>query len=229
MNNNFCEMAISILQLTNDGDSLDPRDLKILEMAVNGDLNEKGEEYFQEIYKKVIAGEYIKPYLHDVEFFTRDHEGYIYYKGIQVEHYDSPYVYSEEGKQALLELERRCKILESKGIEVNGSNVVWRWEEISGEHKEPEYLRNIIQKITKEFNINGCCDLGYICNVVAHECGLGDGSGNFLSYEEAQKIKIEGNKIIKAAERLCKCYSMTFTFAYETLKELNNISLYEEV
>jgi hypothetical protein len=117
-------MAIEILHKTNDGDSLDPRDLKILEMAVNGDLSEKGEEYFKELYRKVIAEEYIKPYFHSVEHFTRDHEGFIYYKDIQVEHYDSSFAYSEEGKQALLELERRCKLLESKGTEVNGSNVI---------------------------------------------------------------------------------------------------------
>jgi hypothetical protein len=220
---NFCELAIEILQKTNDGDSLDPRDLKITEMAVNGHLNEAGERYFQELHKKVIAGEYFKPYLHDVEFFTIDNEGFIYYKNIQVEHYNRPFAYSEEGKQALLELSRRVKILESKNIEVNGNNAIWRWEEISGEHKEPEYLRNIIQKITKKFNINGCCDIGYMCNVVANECGIGNGCSKYLPYEEIKNVALIDEKIVKAAKRLCDCYAVKFDFVYETLKELNNI------
>ena len=221
--NNFCELAIEILRNTNDGDDLEPRDLKITEMAVNGHLNEAGEEYFKELHRKVIAGQYIKPYLLRTEYFTRDYEGFIYYKGIQVEHYDSDYAYSEKGIEALKELERRCKYLESKDIPVNGSNVIWQWEEISGEHKEPEYLRNLIQKITKEFNINGCCDIAYMCNVVAFECGIGNGSGKYFTYEEVKKINIEEDKILKAAKRLCGCYAIKFEFVFETLKELKGM------
>ena len=38
----LAEIAIDILQRTDDGDDLDPRDVKLLEMAVNVFLNEKG-------------------------------------------------------------------------------------------------------------------------------------------------------------------------------------------
>ena len=37
-----CEKACVILKSTNDGDDLDPDQLKLLENAVNGFLNEKG-------------------------------------------------------------------------------------------------------------------------------------------------------------------------------------------
>jgi hypothetical protein len=40
------ELAIEILQATNDGDLLAPCDLKLLELAVNGMLNVNGEAAF---------------------------------------------------------------------------------------------------------------------------------------------------------------------------------------
>jgi Cys-tRNA synthase (O-phospho-L-seryl-tRNA:Cys-tRNA synthase) len=70
-----------------------------------------------------------------------------------------------------------------------------------------------------------------MCNVVAHECEIGNGSGNFMSYEEVKNIKIDGAKIKKASERLYSAYGCNINnlnFVFETLKELNNIALYEE-
>jgi len=130
-----CDKACKILEKTKDGDMLDPRDLKLTELAVNGHLTAAGREVFEELYQRVVVdGNYIKPYLHDIEHITRDHEGYIYYKGIHVEHYDRDYVYSEDAKNSLLELKRRCEFLEHKGIEVSCGNVVWNWETYADEY-----------------------------------------------------------------------------------------------
>jgi hypothetical protein len=46
--------AIEILQKTNDGDDLTKFELKIVEMAVNNHLNEKGKKKFEEIYQKYV-------------------------------------------------------------------------------------------------------------------------------------------------------------------------------
>jgi hypothetical protein len=43
---------VKILQKTNDGNDLTPKDLKIVEMAVNGHLNDEGWKYFDDLYKK---------------------------------------------------------------------------------------------------------------------------------------------------------------------------------
>src|SRR5579864_370099 len=43
MNANICELACDILRATKDGEELSPPDLKLLELAVNGFLNETGE------------------------------------------------------------------------------------------------------------------------------------------------------------------------------------------
>jgi len=131
----ICDKACAILKKTNDGDLLDPSDLKITEYAVNGHLNEAGREVFEKLYQRVVIDEsYTKPYLHDIEHITRDHMGYIYYKGIHVEHYDSDYVYSKAAKNELLELKRRCEFLERKGIEVSCGSVVWGWENHADEY-----------------------------------------------------------------------------------------------
>jgi hypothetical protein len=72
--------------------------------------------------------------LHDIEHITRDHEGYIYYKGIHVEHYDRDWVYSEDAKNSLLELKRRCEFLERKGIEVSSGSAIWGWDNHADEY-----------------------------------------------------------------------------------------------
>jgi hypothetical protein len=83
---------------------------------------------FNELYRRVISGEYAKPYLHGIEPMTRDHEGYIYYKDKQVEHYDNHYVHSLQAKRDLAELRNRCVYLERRGIEMSFSNIIWGWE-----------------------------------------------------------------------------------------------------
>jgi hypothetical protein len=130
-----CDKACEILKKTGDGDLLDPSDLKLTEYAVNGFLNEEGREVFEKLYRRVvIEGIYVKPYLHDIEHLTCDNEGYIYYKGIHVEHYDSDYVYSECAKNNLSELKRRCEFLESKGVAVSCGSAIWGWESYAGEY-----------------------------------------------------------------------------------------------
>jgi len=121
-----CEKACAILQKTNDGDDLDPRHLKLLEMAVNGFLNEEGVKAFEELYTNVQAG-YKKPWFHGIEHLTRDHVGYVLWKGKRVEHYDSPWAYSAKAKKSAEEVARRCRILEARGEIPTTHNVIWTW------------------------------------------------------------------------------------------------------
>ena len=52
------EMAVDILQTTNDGNELHDSDLALLQMAVNGHLNDSGIEEFEVLYHLVQTGEY---------------------------------------------------------------------------------------------------------------------------------------------------------------------------
>ena len=135
MKENTCDKAIAILQATSDGDNLAPLDLKLVESAVNGFLTEEGIKAFNRLHETVIAGKYKQPWFHGIENMTIDHVGYIYWKGIVVEHYERPWAYSEEAKESAKELERRCKILESKDIPLSVTTAIWRWEKIeNGEY-----------------------------------------------------------------------------------------------
>jgi len=122
------DMAIDILRATNDGDDLDPLDLKLLEMAVNGFLTAKGETAFRELHASIQAG-YQKPWLHGVENLTIDHTGYVCWRDSRVEHYDISWAFSTKAKAEAQELGRRCAILEEKGIQPTTRTAIWEWED----------------------------------------------------------------------------------------------------
>jgi len=126
---NACDMALEILRETRDGDALAPDHLRLVENAVNGFLTEKGVEKFRELHGEVVSGKYKKPGFHGIEHLTVDHEGFVSWKGIHVEHYDFPFAFSERGKRAALELAERCKHLEKKGVSVNTTTAIWSWDQ----------------------------------------------------------------------------------------------------
>lgn len=124
------DKAIAILSRTNDGDDLAPFHLSLLELAVNiGDNHpEKQARYaemlkqFDELHAQVIEGGYRKPWLCGVENLTRDHEGYVYWRGSRVEHFSHrDYNEMRTDAQALAE---RCTILEGAGLPVTWSTAV---------------------------------------------------------------------------------------------------------
>ena len=142
------DMIIEILEKTNDGNDLSPLHLKLVELTANDFLSEAGEIALYELYANVKKG-YVKPWFLGVEHMTRDHEGFVYWKGIQVEHYDHDHWCSEGYQERMFndakEIERRCKILESADLKVNSMNTVWNWDSISktlGVFKELEITCN---------------------------------------------------------------------------------------
>ena len=84
-----CDKAIAILQTTSDGDKLAPLDLKLVENAVNGFLNEEGIKAFDQLHETIVAGKYQQPWFHGIENLTIDHVGYVYWKGAIIEHMNS--------------------------------------------------------------------------------------------------------------------------------------------
>ena len=133
MSKNYVEQCIEIVRATHDGDDLAPPDLKLVEIAVKGWLNEAGEVAFAKLLANVRAG-YKPPWLMGIEHTTRDHQRYVYWKGNQVEHYDHD-VWQQDGwrermKADAEELARRCRWLEENGKEVNTANVLAKWEEL---------------------------------------------------------------------------------------------------
>lgn len=120
------DLIHEVLENTHDGDDLSPEHLKLIEIAANGNLSEKGEVALYELSASVRQG-YKKPWYHGVEHFTKDHEGYIYYKNVRVEHYS--FEDYDEADKAIKELESDCKQLESRGKTVTWSSLSWLWDE----------------------------------------------------------------------------------------------------
>ena len=137
----LCDKAIEILQATNDGDSLDPLDLKLVEMAVNEFLNDKGIEHFNKLHLEVTTSGYKKPWFHGNEQLTIDNRGGVYWKGFEVEQYTLSCAFLEKARKSAEELARRCKHIESLGIVPEINNVIWRWEE-DYKHRKKEVIQD---------------------------------------------------------------------------------------
>ena len=127
----IADMAIEILEKTNDGDDLSPGHLYLVQEAVNHGLTEAGEVAFFELHANVLKG-YVRPWFCGIENLTRDHQGFVYWKGVQVEHYDHDHWREENWQQKMMkdaeELGSRCRFLESKGIKPTTNTAIWEWE-----------------------------------------------------------------------------------------------------
>jgi len=128
MEQSVCDKACKILHDTRDGEDLSPEHLYLVQEMVNDQLNEIGKQAFEELYLSIFSG-YKKPWFHDIENMTIDHVGYVYWKGFVVEHYDSPWGWSPEGKASAEELAVRCRHLESINVELSNHNLIWAWDE----------------------------------------------------------------------------------------------------
>lgn len=85
--------------------------------------------------------EYIPYGTGELEHITRDGEGYIYWKGTNVEHYsfngDDRF---EQEMAACLDLKARCEHLESIGVRVSCSSAIWKYSWFDGATVDSPYL-----------------------------------------------------------------------------------------
>jgi len=123
------DKTILILEKTRDGNDLDPKLLGLVELAVNGRLNNLGKDAFEGLYLEVTKGIYKRPWFHGVEHMVIDHEGYVYWKGNRVEHFTLRWAYTDSAKKQAVELGRRCKVLEGKDILPSAQTAIWNWKE----------------------------------------------------------------------------------------------------
>jgi hypothetical protein len=123
-----CEKAIEILQRTCDGDDLAPEHLSLIELAVNDIVSEAGQIAFERLYSKVAGGTYVQSWYHGIESLRKDHRGYVYWKGIQVDHFS--FGKYEDAHEAALELADRCRTLEMLGLPVSTAHQAWWYDEL---------------------------------------------------------------------------------------------------
>ncbi len=125
----MAEMTIAILQATDDGDKLSPSDLVLVELAVNDMLNPDGIEAFRQLHHNATKTKgYTVPFLFNIEHLTIDHDRFILWKGIVVEHFDHG-VWRKPGWEERMrddaeEVAATCRLLESKGVEPSTATVL---------------------------------------------------------------------------------------------------------
>lgn len=116
------DKVIEILKSTHDGEDLSPRHLHLLQVMINAtqaEIDKEVEAAFEDLHHQVMSGQYDKSqqYVYGVKHLTRDHDGYIFWKGQRVEHYSFADFYA--GRAAAQDLAERCEKLESLGLPVN--------------------------------------------------------------------------------------------------------------
>ena len=118
--------AIEVLQRTSDGDDLSPGDLSLLQAVVNsGGLDrftDAAKVRWEEVVKSARDGSYVQPFLKGLEHLTKDHDGYVRWRGKVVEHYDFGADLAGE-KAAAQYLARCCLRLEKDGIQPTSQNL----------------------------------------------------------------------------------------------------------
>ena len=114
--------------------------------------------------------------LHGCRHITYDGQGYIYWKNQHIEHFNQPT--GPEMAEQTIELDRRCKILETRKQPINTTTVVWQWDE-SGKNNKWEIAfdecraskqaQAASRRICEAYRIKGLCDPAYIANVIETE------------------------------------------------------------
>ena len=123
------QQAIHILSLTRDGEELSPSDLSLVQAAINDWLTPEGAVAFTHLFEEVSGGRYRKPWLCGVEHLTRDHQGYVYWKGHNIEHWSmgAGQRSYQDWQRAAKQLADRCRQLEASGHPINSTTVIWKW------------------------------------------------------------------------------------------------------
>ena len=114
--------------------------------------------------------------LHGIEEITFDGVGYIFWKGVEIEHFNNPLDQSMADQTK--EMTRRCWILESRGIKPDTMTAVWKWDEKGNgdkwemafqECEASDKAQAASKRICMAYGINGICDPAYVANVIETE------------------------------------------------------------
>lgn len=121
------EQSIEILGASRDGEDLHPAHLSLVEAAANNNLNKAGVLAFQKLHADVSSGKYIKPWLAGVEHVTCDLRGYVYWKGIRLEHFTFSCLGAAKLKILTTEFAESCRHIEALDLPVNTSTYYNSW------------------------------------------------------------------------------------------------------
>jgi hypothetical protein len=129
--NDPIEDALLVLRNTSDGDDLDRSELAMVEAVANygySALTAQGLQRWKRLVDAVASGTYVRPWLHQQEHLSRDHQGYVYWRGARIEHYS--FRHRSEERAAAESLAQCCRLIERRGETVTSAMVSAVWDEI---------------------------------------------------------------------------------------------------
>jgi len=176
------DIAIAILRHSDDGDILDLPDLCLVEAVVNGCLTPKGARYLQDLQSRLEAGQYRRHWLHGIPNLTANPQGLVFWRGIEVECYRNPY--DDTYAESLLELSRRCRHVESLGLEPTGCRVVNFWQFLEGLTRDNPYF-GLFARGFKDFLVRGLDEWMLVFQEGEHDIEV-TGQGALFSVREVQ-------------------------------------------
>jgi hypothetical protein len=110
------DKVLEMLTLTNNGQTLAPESLAIIQASLNPLYGNSFEKQFplDMLYQSIKNQRYLPSWFADTQFLTADNDGYIYYKGYRVEHVHSSvqHIYKHLHRPAdLVELCEKCEAI----------------------------------------------------------------------------------------------------------------------
>lgn len=120
------DKVLFIIKNTDDGNELSGKHLKLTEMCVNGCANEVGLKELDRVYEMVKNDQYVD-WFYGIENLFKDDNGYVYWRGKQIEHYSYRDYEAEEA--AAQKLAETCRRLEAQGIQVTAASYIKTWFE----------------------------------------------------------------------------------------------------
>lgn len=121
------DKCLFILKNTNDGEKLSSRHLSLIQLVVNNLCNEFGLNELHRVYEMVEQNNY-NDWFYGIENLTKDHQGYVYWRGKHIDHFSYRNAHEEE-KIAAENLAKQCRHLELIGVEIDIGSVIFSWEE----------------------------------------------------------------------------------------------------
>lgn len=122
--------AIQVLRGTHDGDELERGHLALVQHVVNcgiDSLSDHGREVWHQLVADVASGTYRQRGFHGQEALRIDRDGYVYWRGVRVEHFS--YRDDEREREGAMALARNCRLLEARGVQPTAAALMRLWDE----------------------------------------------------------------------------------------------------
>ena len=100
---------------------------------------------------------------HKIQHLTKDSEGFVFWRGVRVEHYS--FRDPEKEQVAAEQLAQECEELERRGVVVT-SRALMHLQNDNYLATLPKWAVTAAAKIMSSYGITGLCDTGHIANVI---------------------------------------------------------------